>query len=125
MRDPGELTRRERDILLALVRQFIATGAAVGSKTLAEKLPEAPSSATVRNVMANLEALGYLSQPHISAGRVPTDKAYRYYVDRTASSWRLTPATQEYIHERLRAEGGALENMMSSARVSFPRSRTT
>jgi heat-inducible transcriptional repressor len=115
MRDPGELTRRERDILLALVRQFIATGAAVGSKTLAEKLPEAPSSATIRNVMANLESLGYLSQPHISAGRVPTDKAYRYYVDRTASSWRLAPATQEYIHERLRAESGALENMMSSA----------
>jgi heat-inducible transcriptional repressor len=97
------------------VRQFIETGAAVGSKTLAEKLPQAPSSATIRNVMANLESLGYLSQPHISAGRVPTDKAYRYYVDRTVSSWRLAPATQEYIHERLRGERGALEEMMSSA----------
>jgi heat-inducible transcriptional repressor len=115
MRDRGELPRRERDILVALVRQFIATGAAVGSKTLAEKLPEAPSSATIRNVMANLESLGYLSQPHISAGRVPTDRAYRYYVDRTVSSTRLAPATQEYIHERLRAESGALEHMMSSA----------
>jgi heat-inducible transcriptional repressor len=115
MRDRGELPRREQDILVALVRQFIETGAAVGSKTLAEKLPQAPSSATIRNVMANLESLGYLSQPHISAGRVPTDKAYRYYVDRTVSSWRLAPATQEYIHERLRAEGGALEEMMSSA----------
>jgi heat-inducible transcriptional repressor len=100
---------------VALVRQFIETGAAVGSKTLAEKLPQAPSSATIRNVMANLESLGYLSQPHISAGRVPTDKAYRYYVDRTVSSWRLAPATQEYIHERLRGESGALEEMMSSA----------
>jgi heat-inducible transcriptional repressor len=115
MRDRGELPRRERDILVALVRQFIETGAAVGSKTLAEKLPQAPSSATIRNVMANLESLGYLSQPHISAGRVPTDKAYRYYVDRTVSSWRLAPATQEYIHERLRGERGALEEMMSSA----------
>jgi len=115
MRDRGELPRRERDILVALVRQFIATGAAVGSKTLAEKLPEAPSSATIRSAMANLESLGYLSQPHTSAGRVPTDRAYRYYVDRTSSSWRLAPATQAYIHERLGAEGGALEHMMSSA----------
>ena len=115
MRDRGELPRRERDILLGLVRQFIATGTAVGSKTLAEKLPDAPSPATIRNVMANLESLGYLSQPHISAGRVPTDKAYRYYVDRTVSSSPLAPATQEYIHERLRAESGAMEHMISSA----------
>jgi heat-inducible transcriptional repressor len=115
MRGREELPRRERDILVALVRQFIATGAAVGSKTLAENLPAAPSSATIRNVMANLESLGYLSQPHASAGRVPTDRAYRYYVDRTASSWRLAPATQAYIHEQLRAESGALEHMMSSA----------
>jgi heat-inducible transcriptional repressor len=115
MRDRGELPRRERDILVGLVRQFIETGAAVGSKTLAEKLPDAPSSATIRNVMANLESLGYLSHPHISAGRVPTDKAYRYYVDCTVSSSRLAPATEEYIHESLRAESGALEQMMSSA----------
>jgi heat-inducible transcriptional repressor len=115
MKDHGELPRREREILVALVRQFIETGTAVGSKTLAERLPEAPSSATIRNVMANLESQGYLSQPHISAGRVPTDKAYRYYVDSTANSWRLAPATQEYIRERLRAESGALESMMSSA----------
>ena len=104
MRDRGELPRRERDILVAFVRQFIETGAAVGSKTLAEKLPDAPSSATIRNVMVSLESRGYLSQPHISAGRVPTDKAYRYYVDRTVSSSRLAPATEEYIHESLRAK---------------------
>jgi heat-inducible transcriptional repressor len=115
MRDGGELPRRERDILVAVVRQFIETGAAVGSKTVAEKLPEALSSATIRNVMATLESEGYLSQPHISAGRVPTDKAYRYYVDRTVSSCRLAPATEEYIHERLQVESGALEAMMSSA----------
>ncbi len=115
MRDREELPRREREILVALVRQFIETGAAVGSKTLAERLTEAPSSATIRNVMVNLESLGYLSQPHISAGRVPTERAYRYYVDRMVSSSRLAPATQEYIHQRLQAESGALEHMMSSA----------
>jgi heat-inducible transcriptional repressor len=115
MRNGAELPSREREILVALVRQFIETGAAVGSKTLVEKLPDPPSSATIRNVMVNLESLGYLSQPHISAGRVPTDKAYRYYVDRAMHSWRLAPATQAYIHERLGTEGGALEHMMSSA----------
>ena len=115
MRDREELPRREREILVALVRQFIETGAAVGSKTLAEKLAEAPSSATIRNVMVNLESLGYLSQPHISAGRIPTERAYRYYVDRMVSTSRLAPATQAYIHQRLHAESGALEHMMSSA----------
>jgi len=115
MRDREELPSREREILVALVRQFIETGAAVGSKTLAEKLAEAPSSATIRNVMVNLESLGYLSQPHISAGRIPTERAYRYYVDRMVSTSRLAPATQAYIHQRLPAEGGALEHMMSSA----------
>ena len=89
MRDRFELPRRERDILVALVRQFIETGAAVGSKTLTQKLPDRLSSATIRNVMASLESLGYLSHPHVSAGRVPTEKAYRYYVDRTVSSTPL------------------------------------
>lgn len=115
MRDLAELPRRDRDILVAIVRQFIETGAAVGSNTVADKLLENLSSATIRSVMASLESLGYLSQPHISAGRVPTDKAYRYYVDRTVSSSRLAPATEEYIQESLLAESGALEQMMSSA----------
>jgi heat-inducible transcriptional repressor len=115
MRDFAELPRRDRDILVAIVRQFIETGTAVGSKTVAAKLLENLSSATIRSVMASLESLGYLSQPHVSAGRVPTDKAYRYYVDRTSSSARLAPATREYIHESLGAESGALEQMMSNA----------
>jgi heat-inducible transcriptional repressor len=61
MRDCDELPRRERDILVALVRQFIQTGAAVGSRTLAEKLPDAPSSATIRNAMVTLVSRGYLA----------------------------------------------------------------
>jgi heat-inducible transcriptional repressor len=115
MRDCSELSRRDRDILIAIVRQFIETGTAVGSKTVAEKLLAPPSSATIRNVMVSLEAQGFLSQPHTSAGRVPTDMAYRYYVDRTVSSTRLAPATEQYIDENLRVEGGALEEMMSRA----------
>ena len=103
MRDRGELPRRERDILVALVRQFIETGAAVGSKTLAEKLPEAPSSATIRNVMANLGSLGYLSQPHISAGRVPTAAAYRFFVEQVAAPATASPEDRQWIRRELEA----------------------
>jgi heat-inducible transcriptional repressor len=115
MANREDLSKRARDILVAIVREYIGTGCAVGSGTVVKKLLEPLSSATVRNMMAHLESMGYLSQPHVSAGRMPTDKAYRYYVDRTVSAARLAPATEEYIHENLEAESGALERMMSSA----------
>ncbi len=115
MRNGEELTKRARDILVTIVREYIGTGCAVGSRTVATKLQEPLSSATIRNMMAHLETMGYLSQPHTSAGRMPTDKAYRYYVDRAATTWHIAPKTEEYIHQKLRAESGALERMMSSA----------
>jgi heat-inducible transcriptional repressor len=113
MRGEHELERRQRDVLGALVRQFIPSGIPVASKTLAGRLPELLSSATVRNVMAELEAKGFLAQPHASAGRVPTDKAYRFYVDRMLGSTRLGPATEKYIDETLRRDPGPLEQMMA------------
>ena len=78
---PKDLPKRDREILVALIRQFISSGFPVGSKSLAASSPEPLSSATIRNVMSELEAGGFLAQPHISAGRVPTEKAYRFYVD--------------------------------------------
>jgi heat-inducible transcriptional repressor len=110
-----DLRKRETEILGALVRRFITSGVPVGSKALAERLPEALSSATVRHVMAELEANGYLVQPHVSAGRVPTDKAYRFYVDRIVSLTRLGPATEKYIDETLRASTAALEQLLVKA----------
>lgn len=76
------LESRQERILLAVIREYIETAEPVGSGTLLAKYNLACSSATVRNEMARLEELGYLAQPHTSAGRVPLDKAYRYYVDR-------------------------------------------
>src|SRR5216110_378629 len=76
-----ELGRRQREVLATIIRQYIATGVPVGSKAVAEQLPEELSTATIRAVMAQLEEGGYLAQPHTSAGRVPTDKAYRFYVN--------------------------------------------
>ena len=91
MQAQRDLSNRGRDILVALIREFIASGAPVGSKALAAQMPERLSSATVRSVLGMLEQGGFLMQPHISAGRIPTEKAYRYYVDRVVTGLRLAP----------------------------------
>jgi heat-inducible transcriptional repressor len=77
----GELTERARQVLQALLFEYTVTAEPVGSRQLARKHALGLSPATIRNTMADLEEAGYLAQPHTSAGRVPTDKAYRYYVD--------------------------------------------
>src|SRR5436853_109243 len=77
----SELSERKAAILRALVRHYIRTGEPVGSEALAHMPGLDVSSATIRNELASLEELGYLTQPHTSAGRAPTDLAYRFYVD--------------------------------------------
>jgi heat-inducible transcriptional repressor len=76
-----ELNARTSSILEAVVFDHITTAEPVGSRTISKKYKFGLSPATIRNIMADLEELGYLSQPHTSAGRVPTDRAYRFYVD--------------------------------------------
>ena len=76
-----ELAERKQKILSAVVENFIKTGEPVGSKTLIDETDLKVSSATVRNDMADLTQKGYLVQPHTSAGRIPTQQGYRYYVD--------------------------------------------
>ena len=115
MSDESELAKRELEVLGALVRQFIISGVPIGSKSLLEQLSEPLSSATIRTTMAMLEARGFLSQPHISAGRVPTDKAYRFYVDKVMAPTRLTRQTEEYIEGALGPSAGALEQLMVKA----------
>ena len=77
-----DLTQRQREILVQVVEEYVATGQPVGSKHLVERTGMRVSSATVRNELAELERFGLLTHPHTSAGRVPTDRGYRYYVDR-------------------------------------------
>jgi len=72
---------RHRDVLIAVIREYIDSAEPVGSRVLARRHFPQLSPATIRNVMADLEDMGYLAQPHTSAGRVPTDRAYRFYVD--------------------------------------------
>ena len=110
-----DLPNRYREILVALVRQFIASGFPVGSKALAAQMPTPVSSATIRSVLGGLEDGGFLIQPHVSAGRVPTEKAYRFYVDRVVAGARLTPDTERYIDQTLRSDGDRLERLMVKA----------
>jgi heat-inducible transcriptional repressor len=118
MQDHVDLEKRRREILGAIVRQYIASGVPVGSKAVAASLPESLSSATIRNCMAELEAAGFLSQPHISAGRVPTDKAYRFYVDSIMGPAPLGADTEKYIDQALgRSVGGPEQLMASTSRV--------
>jgi heat-inducible transcriptional repressor len=77
----ADLSQRARKILFAVVTEFIATGDPVGSRTLAKRYGLDLSAASIRNVLADLEEAGYLHQPHTSAGRVPTDRALRLFID--------------------------------------------
>jgi heat-inducible transcriptional repressor len=115
MKGQFDLSNRCREILVALIRQFIASGSPVGSKSLAAQMPTPVSSATIRSALVVLEEDGFLEQPHISAGRVPTEKAYRYYVDHVAMGVRLAPETERYIDQTLRADGDRLERLMIKA----------
>jgi heat-inducible transcriptional repressor len=115
MRSEPNLEKRRRDVLSAVVRHYIANGLPVGSKTVATETQDSLSPATIRSVMSQLEAQGFLEQPHTSAGRVPTDKAYRYYVDRLMQMARLTPALARFIEESLSADEVANEELMARA----------
>jgi heat-inducible transcriptional repressor len=110
--DPDDLGSRHRDILATIIRLYVATGIPVGSRAVAVLSAEPLSSATIRSVMAELESDGYLIQPHTSAGRIPADKAYRFYVDRLASYARLAPTTEKYIDDNLCAEPGPIQDLM-------------
>ncbi len=115
MRSDSEVENRRREILGAIVRHYVLTGVPVGSKTLTERLPEALSPATIRNVMAELENEGMIEQPHASAGRIPTDKAYRHYVDHLMRKRPLSQKTEQYISEMLPKAGAPAEAMMGAA----------
>lgn len=92
-----ELTQRQQKILAAVIELYISTGDPVGSKSLCETLDFNVSSATVRNEMGNLSELGLLEQPHTSAGRVPTEKGYRVYIDRLMRRPGITGDEKRYI----------------------------
>src|SRR5262245_56739266 len=111
-----ELSGRKKDILQLLVQTYINRGEPVGSKTLSGRLAARLSPATIRNTMAELEDAGYLTHPHTSAGRVPSEKAFRFYVNLLPESTRVDKAAERRIVQVL-GDSDTPEELMS--RTSF------
>lgn len=99
-RPVGPLDPRSQQILRAVIEEYIATAEPVGSQTLVERYNLGVSSATVRNVLAELETAGYLNHPHTSSGRVPTDTGYRLYVESIAPQMHLAPVERLMIRHQ-------------------------
>ncbi|MFN8449470.1 MAG: heat-inducible transcriptional repressor HrcA [Anaerolineae bacterium] len=97
-----ELTRRQEEILSCVVRAYTDSPEPISSKYLVETYHLSFSSATIRNEMAVLEELGYLTAPHTSAGRVPTENGYRYFVKRLIPNGEITPVEKSRISDKLR-----------------------
>ncbi|MGA3300867.1 MAG: heat-inducible transcription repressor HrcA, partial [Candidatus Acidiferrales bacterium] len=95
--------KRNQQILTELVRVYIETGEPVSSRSVARRHVEALSSATIRNVMADLEDEGLLYQPHTSAGRVPTAAAYRFFVEQVTAQATASPEDRLWIRRELEA----------------------
>jgi heat-inducible transcriptional repressor len=101
------MEERHREVLIALIREYIDSAEPVGSRLLARRYFRKLSPATIRNVMADLEEMGYLAQPHASAGRIPTDKAYRFYVESFPR-----PSPSEPRGPETRAPRTGIDNLM-------------
>jgi heat-inducible transcriptional repressor len=116
-----ELTDRRQAVLGLVVRQHIATATPVGSKTIVEQYGLGISSATIRNEMAYLEEQGYLSHPYTSAGRMPTEKGYRYFVERLMGEVELPLAEQRTIRHQFHQARLDLEQWMRLAAAVLAR----
>lgn len=114
-RPAGGLDTRAATILREVVEQYVATGSPVGSQTLSRNLPFAVSPATIRNVMADLTGAGLLFSPHTSAGRLPTEKGLRLFVDGMLQFGSLSDEERRSIAGKLEARGRSLEDTLTEA----------
>ncbi len=107
-----DLGERKRRILQAIIDDYITTADPVGSRTIAKKHDFGLSSATIRNEMADLEEMGYLEQPHTSAGRIPSDRGYRLYVDHLMDRYKLTVTDIKAIRHALELKMQELDRLI-------------
>src|SRR5262245_24397493 len=116
----NELNERERQVLQGLLFEYTVTAEPVGSRQLAKKHALGLSPATIRNTMADLEEMGYLFQPHTSAGRVPTDKAYRYYVDSLMSRTEIGRPDAHRLQRQVTGTRSEIDDLLetTSAQLS-------
>ncbi|MFA4991243.1 MAG: heat-inducible transcriptional repressor HrcA [Candidatus Omnitrophota bacterium] len=110
-----DIESRRRGILAAIVESYIGTATPVGSRVISQRLRGGLSPATIRNVMVDLEEMGLIMQPHTSAGRVPTDKGYRTYVDSLLEPIRLTKDEESLILKLVDQSGQDLDSIIQGA----------
>jgi heat-inducible transcriptional repressor len=112
-----QLTERARHLLRVLVEKYISDGQPVGSRTLSRAAGLELSAATIRNVMADLEELGLVVSPHTSAGRVPTARGFRFFVDSLVSLKRMEVGEIEQLRSRLIVDGDGKELVENASRL--------
>lgn len=111
----SDLTERERRVLEAVIHSYVETAEPAGSRTIAKKFDLGVSAATIRNTMSDLEGRGYLYHPHASAGRIPTDLAYRVYVDRLMATAPPTLTERQALRRELGGDHRAIERLLHKA----------
>ncbi len=111
----SDISKRKQEILATIIERYIATGEPVGSKVICADMNNAVSSATIRNDMADLVELGLLEQPHTSAGRIPSQAGYRFYVDNLMASYELGIEEQERIKIWLQSFSGEPDKLLEKA----------
>jgi len=105
------MDERKKNILHAIIQDYVATAEPVGSRTIARKYNLGVSSATIRNEMADLEEMGFIEQPHTSSGRVPSDKGYRFYVDFLMKKMEISPPEEQFIYGQLKENIQHMEDL--------------
>ena len=113
------LGERPREVFRHLVEAYLTSGEPVGSRTLSQRLPLALSPASIRNVMADLETMGLLYAPHTSAGRIPTEKGLRLFVDGLLEIGQLAPDERIAIEARMSGSGQRIEDVLTQATQSL------
>ena len=110
-----DVKERQKSILGAIVESYVNTAMPVGSRAISLRFRNTVSPATIRNVMADLEEIGLIMQPHTSAGRVPTDKGYRFYVDSLLEPKHLTREEESAITKLIHQSGSDIDHLMQNA----------
>ena len=113
------LNDRKKRILQAIVEEYIETAEPVSSNTIVNKYEKDFSSATIRNEMAELESIGYLDKPHTSAGRIPSAKGYRFYVDELLKDDNISLEEIKYIQSKLETKVNAIEELTKIATTTL------
>ena len=112
------LSERKQRVLKAVVSEYVNTAEPVGSRTLVRRHNLGVSTATIRNEMADLEDMGFLEQPHVSAGRVPSDSGYRFYVDNLMEQDSLTGYERDLLNQLMHIKNQEADTVLACFEIT-------